>query len=387
MFTHVVLDGVAEGSLGVGLDVIAAAERLVEAGLVAAPCSARSLRQRVVSLDGRPVRSSTGRSIAVDGALTLRGVRAGDVVVVPGISTATSEPGVEHLLGRRDTVRAAALLARAAAKGAIVAASCSATFVLAASGLLAGRNATTTWWLVPAFARRFPDVTVCVDEMVVDGGRVFTAGSAFAHADLMLALLSRIASPSLAHMVTRYVVLDERVSQARYMVMQHLQRSDPTLRSLERFISRNIDRQLTLAELARAAATSPRTLARRVHEGLGMTPLELVQRMRVAHAAHLLETTHASVEEIAARVGYADAAAFRRVFRRHLGETPRGALPRANASLSPRREAADSGTRPSPGSAPRAPRDRARTRNRTCRAARRCSRHARSAPAGRRAPR
>jgi transcriptional regulator GlxA family with amidase domain len=54
-----------------------------------------------------------------------------------------------------------------------------------------------------------------------------------------------------------------------------------------------------------------------------MTPQEFVQRVRMAHAAHLLETTQASVEAIAARVGYADPAAFRRVFRRHLGDSPR----------------------------------------------------------------
>jgi transcriptional regulator GlxA family with amidase domain len=71
--------------------------------------------------------------------------------------------------------------------------------------------------------------------------------------------------------------------------------------------------QVTLAELAR-----------RVHAGLGMTPGELVRRMRVSQAVHLLESGHASVEEVAARVGYADSAAFRRVFRRHAGESPRG---------------------------------------------------------------
>jgi transcriptional regulator GlxA family with amidase domain len=59
-----------------------------------------------------------------------------------------------------------------------------------------------------------------------------------------------------------------------------------------------------------------------------MTPLGFVQRVRVTHAAHLLETTRLSVEEVAARVGYADAAAFRRIFRRHTGASPRGHAPR-----------------------------------------------------------
>ncbi|NOJ94750.1 helix-turn-helix domain-containing protein [Corallococcus coralloides] len=329
MIWHVVLDGVAEGPLGVGLDVINTASRLLESGLVPGAPRANPLRQRVVSLDGRPVRSGTGRSVCVDGALNLRSVKAGDVLLVPGLSAA-SERAVEQLLSRADTVRGMELLARAAAKGAKVAASCSATFVLAAAGLLEGRNATTTWWLVPAFVRRFPQVTVRADRMVIESDGVLTAGSAFAHADLMLALVARVASPSLAHLVARYLVLDERVSQSRYMVMEHLRVSDPALRSVERFITANLGRQLTLAELARAAATSSRTLARRVQAGLGMTPLEFVQRVRVAHASHLLETTRDSVDDVAARVGYADAAAFRRVYRRYAGESPRGRRPRGS---------------------------------------------------------
>jgi transcriptional regulator GlxA family with amidase domain len=324
---HVVLDGVAEGPLGVGIDVLDTAMRLTEAGLAPGPSRANLLRQRVVSLDGRPVRSGTGRPICVDGALTLRTVKAGDVLLLPGLS-AVSERAIEQLLSRGDTARGIGLLAKAAAKGARVAASCSATFVLAAAGLLTGRSATTTWWLVPTFARRFPEVSLHADRMVVESEGVLTAGAAFAHADLVLALIARVASPSLAHLAARYLLLDERASQSRYMVMEHLRVSDPALRSVERFIRANLGRQLTLEELARAAATSSRTLARRVQDGLGMTPLEFVQRVRVAHATHLLETTRESVEEVAARVGYADAAAFRRVYRRHTGESPRGRGPR-----------------------------------------------------------
>jgi len=75
--------------------------------------------------------------------------------------------------------------------------------------------------------------------------------------------------------------------------------------------------------MARATATSARTLARRVTAALGSTPQRFAQRLRIAKAAHLLETTHRSIEQIAAEVGYADAAAFRRIFRRETGDTPR----------------------------------------------------------------
>lgn len=323
MIHHVALDGVMEGALGLGLDVVDTAARLSQAGRAPLPRGAGPLRQRVVSHDGEPVPSVQRRSLAVEGAFHPRSIKKGDVVVIPGVF-ATKDASVERLLCRDDVRRVVSLLPRAAQKGALVAASCSATFLLAAAGLLDGGCATTTWWLMPSFARRFPRVDLRADRMVVDSGAVITAGSAFAHADLMLAVVARVASPSLSHLAASYLVLDRRPSQARYMVMDHLRSFDPILRTLDRFVNENLDRQLSLDELARAAGTSPRTLARRLEASAGMTPQRFVQRIRVAHAAHLLETTREPVEQIAARVGYADPAAFRRVFRRHTGDAPRG---------------------------------------------------------------
>jgi len=322
MIAHLVFDGVADGPLGVALEVVSTAARLVRAGRAAAPATERGLRQCVVSVDGRPVRTGAGRTLSVDGALTARGLRQGDVLVLPGLGAAT-ESQVAALLARADIARGLELLGRLARKRVILAASCSATFLLAASGVLEGREATTTWWLSAAFGRRFAGVSLRADKMVVDAGEVITAGSALAHADLMLAIVARTASPSLAHLVAKYLVLDERTSQARYMVTEHLRSSDPMVLQLEAFVMANLERQVSTREMARAAATSPRTLARRVEDALGTTPHRFAQRIRMSRAVHLLETTDDSVERIAARVGYADAAAFRRVFRREIGEAPR----------------------------------------------------------------
>lgn len=324
MIYHLAIDGVMEGALGLGLDVVDTAARLLRAGMVPVPRGMRSLDQRVVSHDGKSVPSVQRRAIAVEGTLNLRSVQKGDVLVLPGLF-ATKDSSLERLLTRPDVMRIVSLLPRAAAKGALIAASCSATFLLGAAGLLDGGRATTTWWLMPFFARRFPEVELCAHRMVVESEQVITAGSAFAHADLMLAVIARLVSPSLANLVASYLVLDARASQSRYMVMDHLRSFDPVLRVLETFVSANIDRQLSLNELASAARTSPRTLARRVKAAVGMTPLGFVQTLRVAHAKHLLETTRESVEAIASRVGYADSAAFRRIFRRHTGSSARGA--------------------------------------------------------------
>ena len=321
MITHLVFDGVADGPLGVALDIVTSAERLVRAGLVSLPRGAASIRQRVVSIDGKPVVTRAGRRCAVDGSLASIRLGRGHVLALPGLGTATGKE-LREVLERTDVRRAIPRLRQASASGTLLAASCSSTFLLAAAGVLEGREATTTWWLAPVFAKRFPDVALSTDRMVVDAGPVLTAGSALAHADLLLAVVARRFGPTLAHLVAKYLVLDERPSQARYMVSSHVRTSDASVRKLESYLRSHLEEPLTVATMARVVGASPRTLARRLHAELGTTPLGLLQRLRMERALHLLETTDRPVERIAEDVGYADPSAFRRIFQRELGESP-----------------------------------------------------------------
>src|SRR5204862_7951488 len=103
--------------------------------------------------------------------------------------------------------------------------------------------------------------------------------------------------------VARYLVVDERPSQARYIVPSHLARTSTEVTTAERWIRRHLREPFGIAELAQAIGTSPRTLARRFVEATGSGPLAFVRRIRVDAARHLLTTTQLSVDEIAARVG------------------------------------------------------------------------------------
>jgi transcriptional regulator GlxA family with amidase domain len=317
----VAISGIADGSLGATLDVLGAAERLRRAGFAAGTRPACTVR--VVSPRGRSVRSASGRLVPVDGTTEgATSLRRGDVVILPGLGMAT-EDDVETTLARRDIQDVLAFLRRAAAAGATLAASCSSTFVLAESGLLDGKSATTTWWLAPLFSRRYPRVELRADRMVVALRDRITAGSAFSQVDLMLAVVARLFGPALAHLAARYLVVDERPSQARYVVVEHIGRDDPAIQALERFVTANLARPLTLQELARATGASPRTLARRVAGSLSLTPMGFVRRLRAQHAAHLLATTGLSLERVAERVGYAEPGALRRVLRLELDASPR----------------------------------------------------------------
>src|SRR5262249_37850271 len=151
------------------------------------------------------------------------------------------------------------VLERGVKRGAVVGASCSATFVMAEAGLLDGREATTSWWLAPAFRDRYPRVRLEAERGLVVSGKRVTAGAALAQAELMLSQVARIAGPDLAAMASRYLLIGGLATQARFMVARHLGQGDPLLRAAEEWVRRQLDRQTRIGEMARALGTSGRT--------------------------------------------------------------------------------------------------------------------------------
>lgn len=245
------------------------------------------------------------------------GDRLAKCVVVPAIGYKMPGP-LEAALERRDVADAGRALREWATAGATISAACIGTFVLAESGLLDGHRATTTWWLAPTFRRRYPDVELDESHMIVRSGRLVTAGAALSHMDLALWLI-RSVSPQLAALTAKYLIVDTRASQSAYALTDHLAHSDPIVQAFEQWVRSNLDQRISLSAAAKAAGASKRTLARRMHDVLGKTPLEYVQSVRVERAVQLLKTSSASVEQIATRVGYADAATLRGLLRRRLG--------------------------------------------------------------------
>jgi transcriptional regulator GlxA family with amidase domain len=183
--------------------------------------------------------------------------------------------------------------------------------------LLNGQRATTTWWLAPLFRRRFPDVVLDDTSMLVKSGSVVTAGAALGHMDLALWII-RSVSPELASLTAKYLIVDSRPSQSAYALTDHLIHADPIVERFERWARARLRDGFSLDDAARAAGASKRTLARRMHEVLGKSPLDYFQSLRVERAVHLLKTADASVDEVAAKVGYADGATLRTLLRRRL---------------------------------------------------------------------
>jgi transcriptional regulator GlxA family with amidase domain len=308
MRIHVLaLDGVFDLGLSAVLDALQTANELIEMSGMAVP----RFDVRIVGVRRR-VTTSQGLAVPVQ----TPGARAPDCVVVPAIGFKMPGP-LETALARPDIADAAALLRRWADRDSIVAAACIGTFVLAESGLLDGRRATTTWWLAPLFRKRYPSVLLDESNMIVKSGRFVTAGAALSHLDLALWLV-RSASPQLAALTAKYLIVDSRPSQSAYALTDHLVHDDEIVQRFERWARARLTRGFSLEDAAKATGASKRTLARHMQAVLGKSPLGYFQTLRIERAVHLLKTGNASVDEIAARVGYADGTTLRTLLRRRL---------------------------------------------------------------------
>jgi transcriptional regulator GlxA family with amidase domain len=301
------LDGVFDLGLSAVLDAFQTANELIELSDMAVP----RFDVRIVGVR-RKVTTSQGLRVPVHAP----GTKAPDCVVVPAIGFKMPAP-LEAALTRPDIADAAVLLQRWADRGSIVAAACIGTFVVAESGLLDGQHATTTWWLAPLFRRRYPNVSLDESNMIVKSGQFVTAGAALSHIDLALWLVRGV-SPELAALTARYLIVDTRPSQSAYALTDHLVHDDPVVQRFERWARARLTRGFSLDEAAKATGASKRTLARHMHNVLGKSPLAYFQSLRIERAVHLLKTGNASVDEIAARVGYADGTTLRTLLRRRL---------------------------------------------------------------------
>ena len=202
-------------------------------------------------------------------------------------------------------------------RGALVAGACTGTFVLAQSGVLDRRRATTTWWLEPVFRRRFPRVRLDAGQMVVVDGHCVTAGAALGHVDLALWLVRR-SSPQLARLTARYLLFGGRPFQATYALTDHLVHDDELISRFERW-TRDHLREFSVVGAAKAVGVSQRTLQRRFQRVLGRTPVAYAQDIRVEQALQQLRTTDRGLDEIAEDVGYADGSTLRTLLRRRTG--------------------------------------------------------------------
>jgi transcriptional regulator GlxA family with amidase domain len=271
-------------------------------------------RFHICTADGRPVPTTSGWGLTPHADLTP--VEDADLVAVPGYHAA---PGAGIPVAVRDALR------RAAARGAYVLSVCSGAFALGEAGLLDGRECTTHWRHADQLARQFPLARVQCDSLYVQDGNLLTSAGTAAGIDACLHLVRQEHGSALATKLARRMVVPPHRDggQAQYIEAPIPRTPEaPTLEPVIGWLMGNLDRTLTVDELATRAHMAPRTFARRFRAETGTTPHDWLTNQRVLLARRLLEETGLGVEAIATRTGFGDAATMRHHFSRRVGATP-----------------------------------------------------------------
>ncbi|WP_342760721.1 helix-turn-helix domain-containing protein [Azospirillum thermophilum] len=197
--------------------------------------------------------------------------------------------------------------------------------MLAATGLLNGRRATTHWRYTDTLRRAYPAIRVEPDVLYVDEGTILTSAGSAAGIDLCLHLIRRDYGAEAANSVARRLVVQPHREGGQ---AQFIERPVPPAREGARLgplldhLRGTLDQDHTLATLAERSGMSVRTFLRRFQALTGTTPGDWLLAERLARARELLELGQVSVEEVATRVGFGSAATLRHHFRQRLGLSP-----------------------------------------------------------------
>lgn len=273
-------------------------------------------RVRVATLDGRPVRVSSGMRVEADLSLAQMRSRGVDTLIVGG--------GMGSPHGTRDP-RIPAAIARVARGARRTCSVCTGAFLLADAGLLHGRSATTHWAFCDELARRHPGVTVEPDRIFVRDGPVTTSAGATAGMDLALALVEEDHGPDVARAVARWTVMFLQRPGGQSQFSERLAVPPGAAAPLRAVLDEVVAAPAAdhrLPALARRAALSERHFRRVFAEQTGTTPARYVERVRVEAARELLERTPAPVPAVAVRCGFGSPETMRRAFLRVIGVGP-----------------------------------------------------------------
>ena len=210
-------------------------------------------------------------------------------------------------------------------EGSILCSACAGAFIIASTGLLAQREATTHWGLANDFSDLHPEIRLNLKEIVNNDGDIITAGGMMSWLDLGLELVAQFMSPAIMRQLGKILVIDTGQREQRFyqQFSPRLNHGDDLILNVQQTLQRDYPRTLRIAELASTSYLTERTFLRRFSKATGLKPSEYLQRLRIQKACDLLESTPKTFELIAHEVGYDDVSACRKVFTRIIGLSPR----------------------------------------------------------------
>lgn len=271
-------------------------------------------RVRVVTIDGEPFKCSNGVRMAADGSI--HDVSATDLIVVSSVAN------VEKALHFQ--AEAVAWLKDHYFRGTRIASICTGSFLLAETGLLDGKTATTHWAFADAFRQRYPKVGLRIDRPIIDEEDLLSSGGYNASIDISLYLVEKYCGREVALQSSRVIAAGSMpgMDAPDAAVGCRRDHQDSQILSVQEWIEANFNRNFNYDELADKSHMSRRTLERRFKAATGKTPLSYQQCMRIKAAKQFLESGVRSFEEITYRVGYEDSSTFRKVFTKYTHLSP-----------------------------------------------------------------
>ncbi len=270
-------------------------------------------RFAVAGVESGELRAMGGVRVVADGDMSL--IAEAGTVIVPGwrgADTPVPEALCEQL---RDAHR----------RGCRIISICSGVFVLAAAGLLDGRNATTHWRYLETLQQRFPNINVVPDVLYIDEGSLLTSAGSAAGIDLCLHLVRRDYGQEAANSVARRLVVQPHRDGGQ---TQNIVRPVPVARESKRlgllfdYLHQQLAENHTVASLAHRAGMSPRTFLRRFHDATGTTPARWLLNERLIRSRTMLEKTRLSLDTIAIQVGFGSSGTLRYHFQQHFSVSP-----------------------------------------------------------------
>ena len=209
-------------------------------------------------------------------------------------------------------------------KGAEVASLCIGSFLLAATGLLNGKECSSHWLTGNLFRQMFPEVTLVDGRIVTEQQGLYSSGGATSYWSLLLHLVEKYAGRDIAIMASKVYALDiERNSQSAFIMFQgQKNHTDAPIKQAQEFIEKNISEKINVEDLAVMFAIGRRHFERRFKKATNNTPIEYIQRVKIEAAKKQFETTRNNVSEVMYNVGYNDLKSFRVVFKKITGVSP-----------------------------------------------------------------
>jgi transcriptional regulator GlxA family with amidase domain len=206
-----------------------------------------------------------------------------------------------------------------------IASLCSSAFLLAETGLLDGKVCTTHWSAKETFQQMYPHINLLTDKIITDQDGIYTSGGAYSFLNLVLYLVEKYSGREAALWCSKMFEIEfNRESQSQFTIFRgQKEHDDKPIKEAQQYIENNFGDKISVEDLATMFALSRRNFVRRFKKATSNAPLEYIQRVKIEAAKKKLEASAANVSEVMYEVGYNDNKAFRLIFKKYTGLSPK----------------------------------------------------------------